>query len=272
MTGAEPAVDMNAVVGSHDILFITLDTLRFDVAQSLFERGELPVLARHLPAAGWERRHTPGSFTYAAHHAFFAGFLPTPAHPGRHARLFAAAFEGSATTAPGTCVFEQATIVEGLAARGYRTVCIGGVGFFNKRTALASVLPALFDESHWSPGLGVTSRQSTERQVALALRRLAEIEGRVFLFVNVSAIHFPNHIFLAGGARPPRDTIASHAAALRHVDAALAPLFDACARRAPTLAIVCSDHGTLYGEDGFDGHRLAHPGVWTVPYAQFFLR
>ena len=268
---AAAAIDMNAVVGTHDILFITLDTLRHDVAQAEFERGALPTFARHLPPAGWEARHTPGSFTYAAHHAFFAGFLPTPAAPGRHARLFAAAFEGSATTARETCVFEQATVVEGLAARGYRTVCIGGVGFFNKRSALCSVLPALFDESHWTPALGVTHRHSTERQVALALRRLAQIEGRVFLFVNVSAIHFPNHPFLDELPSHPKDTLASHAAALRYVDGALAPLFDACARRAPTLAIVCSDHGTLYGEDGFDGHRLAHPGVWTVPYAHFFL-
>ncbi len=37
------------------------------------------------------------------------------------------------------------------------------------------------------------------------------------------------------------------------------------------LAILCSDHGTAYGEDGFRGHRLAHPTVWTVPYAEFVL-
>lgn len=264
-------LDMNAVVGSHDLLFITLDTLRHDVAQACHERGELPVLGPRLPPGGWERRHTPGSFTYAAHHAFFAGFLPTPAAPGRHPRLFAAEFEGSATTADTTFVFPEATLVEALAARGYRTVCIGGVGFFNRRSALSRVLPGLFQESHWSPPLGVTHRHSTERQVELALRRLAAIEGRVFLFLNVSAIHAPNHIFLDPPPRRPVDTLASHAAALRYADGALAPLLETCARRAPTFAIVCSDHGTLYGEDGLDGHRLAHPGVWTVPYAHFFL-
>jgi hypothetical protein len=35
--------------------------------------------------------------------------------------------------------------------------------------------------------------------------------------------------------------------------------------------VICSDHGTAYGEDGFAGHRLAHPVVWTVPYAEFLL-
>ena len=265
---AFPVPDMNAVVGSHDIVFITLDTLRFDVAQGCFGRGELPVLARLLPPSGWARRHTPGSFTYAAHHAFFSGFLPTPDRPGRHPRLFATAFRGSETTSASTCVFEEATVVEGLAARGYHTVCIGGVGFFNRQTALGCVLPDLFAESHWNPAMGVGHRHSTERQVALACARLQALPGRVFLFINVSAIHSPNRAHLPGA---DADSLESHAAALRYVDGALAPLFDACRARAPTFAIVCSDHGSAYGDDGFSGHRLAHESVWTVPYGHFFL-
>ncbi|MEP6502924.1 MAG: STM4013/SEN3800 family hydrolase [Betaproteobacteria bacterium] len=267
---------MNAIVGTHDIVFITLDTLRHDVAQQQFERGALPELARYLPPSGWECRHTPGSFTYAAHHAFFAGFLPTPTAPGPHPRLFAAAFRGSETIAKTTFVFEEDTLVAGLAARGYRTICIGGVGFFNQQTALARVLPGLFDEGHWNPGLGVTNRHSTQRQVALAIERLAAAPGRAFLFVNVSAIHSPSHIFLTRGdgatpALDTPDTLASHAAALRYVDGALAPLFDACARRAPTFVVICSDHGTMLGEAGRVGHRLAHEIVWNVPYAHFFI-
>jgi len=260
--------DMNHVVGTHDIVFITLDTLRYDVAQRLFEAGELPVLSRYLPPAGWERRHTPGSFTYAAHHSFFAGFLPTPARPGRHPRLFATAFRGSETTAPTTCVFEQESITAGLAAGGYQTVCIGGVGFFNKETALGCVLPAMFAESHWNAALGVGHRHSTQRQVALGIERLRAIEGRVFLFINVSAIHSPSRAYLPGATS---DSIETHAAALRYVDGALAPLFEACAQRAPSFVIVCSDHGCAFGEDGYTGHRLAHDCVWTVPYAHFFL-
>jgi hypothetical protein len=261
--------DMNAVVGSHDIVFITLDTLRYDVAQALFEAGELPVLGPHLPPGGWEQRHSPASFTYAAHHAFFAGFLPTPAQPGRHARLFATSFHGSETTSAHTRVFDQASIVAGLSAAGYRTICIGGVGFFNKQTPLGSVLPGMFDESHWKPVLGVEHRRSTELQVALAVRRLQELgEQRVFLFINVSAIHYPNRGYLPGCRK---DNLDSHAAALRYVDRALAPLLAACAARAPTFAIACADHGSAYGEDGYHGHRIAHETVWTVPYAHFFI-
>ncbi|WP_206177601.1 STM4013/SEN3800 family hydrolase [Variovorax sp. RKNM96] len=261
-------VDMNRVVGTHDIVLITLDTLRYDVAQTAFERGELPVLSRHLPAQGWEKRHTPGNFTYAAHHAFFAGYLPTPARPGAHPRLFATAFRGSETTARTTFVFDEENIPKGLGARGYRTVCIGGVGFFNKQNALGQVFPGMFAESHWHPTLGVGHRRSTERQVDLAMQRLHADAQRVFLFINVSSIHTPNRAYLPGHTE---DSIETHAAALRYVDGALGPLFDACASRGPTFVIVCSDHGTAYGDDGYHGHRIGHDCVWTVPYAHFFL-
>ncbi len=267
------APDMHAIVGSHDIVLVTLDTLRFDVAQGCFERDELPVLARHLPAAGWERRHTPGSFTYAAHQAFFAGFLPTPAQPGRHERLFALAFGGSETTGPNTHVFDDAPdIVTGFARIGYHTLCLGGTGFFNRRTALGCVLPDLFAEAHWDEGFGVTAPDSTERQVAVACRRLAEPDlaaRHCFLFLNVSALHQPNRHYVPGAAHDGVDT---QAAALRYVDRALAPLFEALSRRGPAFVILCSDHGTAYGEDGYEGHRHGHPVVMTVPYAQVELR
>ena len=82
-------LDARALVGTHDVLFLTLDTLRYDVARDALAAGMTPNLARWLPGGRWEARHSPASFTYAAHHAFFAGFLPTPAAPGRHPRLFA---------------------------------------------------------------------------------------------------------------------------------------------------------------------------------------
>ncbi len=259
-------------VGSHDLLFITLDTLRYDVAQNLFQQGRIPTLAHYLPATGWEARHSPASFTYAAHHAFFAGFLPTPIAPGRHPRLFAARFPGSETTSETTLTFDAPDLPSGLAQYGYHTICIGGVGFFNKQSALGSVLPALFHESYWDASLGVTDPHSTENQVALACSLLRHLpcEQRLFLFINISAFHQPNYFYLPDHASK-QDTLESHAAALVYVDAQLSPLFAALQHRSPTLAILCSDHGTAYGEDGYYGHRVAHPVVWTVPYAEFIL-
>ncbi|UQA91779.1 STM4013/SEN3800 family hydrolase [Streptomyces halobius] len=262
---------MNEIVGSHDLLLVTLDTLRYDVARELAAGGRIPRLAQYLPGGRWERRHAPGSFTYASHQAMFAGFLPTPAAPGPHPRLFAARFAGSETTAPGTWVFDTPDLVSGLAANGYRTVCIGGVGFFNRQAALGSVLPGLFQESHWEPEFGVASATSFEAQVARAEEVVAALpeEQRLFLFVNVAALHQPNWFHLPGATREAGDNLATHAAALEYVDRHIGRLFAAASSRRPCFAIVCSDHGTTYGDDGYTGHRLGHEAVWTVPYAQF---
>lgn len=265
--------DMTEVVGRDDLLLLTLDTLRYDVATELAAAGRLPTLSAYLPQGRWDKRHAPGSFTYASHHAIFAGFLPTPATPGPHPRLFAARFAGSETTADGTFVFDEPDLVTALAARGYHTVCVGGVGFFNKRGALGSVLPSLFAESHWEPEFSVASPTSFEAQVACAERAVAAVpaDQRVFLFLNASALHQPNWFHLPGATRDAGDSRETHAAALEYIDAHVGRLFDAMRARRRCFAIVCSDHGTAYGDDGYTGHRLGHESVWTVPYSHFFL-
>jgi hypothetical protein len=258
------------LIGTHDVLFISLDTLRYDVATKALEEGRTPNLAALLPYGGWEMRHTPGSFTYPAHQAFFAGFLPTPATPGPHPRLFATRFPGSETITPRTCAFDAPDIVTGLAGLDYHTVCIGGVNFFDKQSPLGNVLPGLFAESHWNPGFSASEPHSTENQVRCAREVFARTpkERRLFLFINISAMHHPTWFYLPGARQ---DSIASQAAALAYVDYHLPPLFAAQQRHGPCLAIVCSDHGTAYGEGGYMGHRIAHPVVWTVPYAEFVL-
>jgi hypothetical protein len=261
-------MNMNEVVGRDDLLLITLDTLRYDIAQQSWKNGGTPNLARRLPVTGWEPRHSPGNFTYAAHAAFFAGFLPTPARPGKHARLFALSFPGSETTTADTCVLDADNLMTGLSQRGYHTICIGGVGFFNKVSPLGRVFPSLFAESYWSEELGVTHPDSTANQVRLAVDKLGNVpcSRRVFLFLNISSLHQPNYFYLRGATA---DTLDSHRAALEYVDRQLPRLFAALERRGTGFGILCSDHGTAYGEDGYVGHRLAHPVVWTVPYAEF---
>jgi len=261
-------MNLNEVIGRRDILFMTLDTLRYDVAQDAWRQGRTPHLASLLPESGWELRHTPGSFTFAAHAAFFAGFLPTPATPGLHPRPFALRFPGSETTTFNTAILDGDNLVEGLSRCGYHTLCIGGVGFFNKQSPLGSLFPSYFHESHWSTRLGVTERDSTANQISLAVERLNALspDRRVFLFINVSALHQPNCMYLDGATS---DDALTQKAALEYVDSCMPALFACLRKRGGGFGIVCSDHGTAYGEDGFTGHRLAHPVVWNVPYAEF---
>lgn len=271
----EGSLDVASMIGSHDIVLITLDSLRFDVATSALATGQTPNLARLLPSSGWQARHTPGSFTLPAHQAFLTGFLPTPLpdpnRSGRHRppRLFAGEFEGARGLGPATFVFAEPTLPAALAARGYRTICVGGVGFFSGRGALGSALPALFEQSHWSRATSVHHPDSAAHAFARAADLVtARDDAPTFLLLNIAATHTPTHCYLPGARR---DSPQSQAAALAHVDEHLPVLLAALGRRRPTLLIVCADHGTCFGEDGIFGHGVAHPLIWTVPYLQTVL-
>lgn len=255
--------------GRRDLFLITLDALRHDVAVDALASGQMPNLAALIPG-GFEARHTPATFTYAAHHAFFAGFLPTPRRPGRHARPFAMRFSGSRSISADTLVLDAPDLVTGVRAAGYHTICIGGTQFFDPGSPLGGVLPALFDEAHWSPATGVTSRSASALQLGLAAKRLAAqpADRRVLLFVNAAATHPPTRIFVPGARA---ESPATQRAALVELDRHLPVLIDAMRARGGAVGIVCSDHGTCFGEDGRTGHRFAHDAVWTVPYAEIEL-
>ncbi len=269
-TGWRP--NMNAIVGEHDLVMVVFDSLRYDTAVAAWQAGETPNVARLLGPMGWQRRESPGTFTLAAHMAFFHGFLPTP--PGRHRepRLFAMAFDGARTTDGTTCVFrdeEGANMLDGLTSRGYHTLCVGGVSFFNGRNPLGRVLPSMFAEAVWQPAFAHTQRDSTHAQVSWCVRRLAELgpQRRLFLYVNISATHVPHAMYLPGASE---DSVESQRAALAYADGALAPLIEAVHKRRRgerSFWMLLADHGDAYGDDGRWGHRHAHTRVTEVPYA-----
>ncbi len=268
----KPSVDMNRVVGSCDILFVCLDTLRYDVAVQEEKAGSTPVLNRY---GLWEKCQAPGNFTYPSHHAMFAGFLPCRYDAknlaDREMLFFPKAVGLGKKTPEGAYGFSGSTIMEGLAKDGYDTWCVGGVSFFDKRSDIGKVFPGFFKKSYWNPSFGCPIKDSTKNQVDFILKKMkaAEKETHIFLYLNVDAIHYPNYFYLDGASH---DDMASHAAALRYVDGELGRLFDGWKeRRGDTFVICCSDHGTCYGEDGCQFHGIRHPAVDTIPYKHFFL-
>ena len=268
-------INANELLPGSDMLFMVLDTLRYDVAQMAFNAGDTPNFANLLPTDGWEKRHAPATFTYPSHHAMFSGFLPTPTTPGNHHRLIAMNFLGSETIGPNTAVFDHANFIEGLSAHGYKTVCIGGVGFFNMQNQLGSVFPSMFQHAHWSEETSVTNRSSTSKQFDIAIDYIDKADEELLTFINVSALHQPNWFYLPSNIEDNNktDTIESHYAALQYIDEQLPALISACKHRIQRtqralLMIICSDHGTLYGDDGYNGHRIAHENVLHVPYLE----
>lgn len=267
-----PNMDMNRVVGTHDILMLCFDTLRYDVSKAEEAAGGTPVLNSH--GGLWEKRHAPGNFTYPSHFAIFAGFLPSPAEPhSLRSRkwLFFPVQAGTGRIPPkGSYPFTEATFVQSLANKGYETICIGGVNFFSKRNELGRVFPGYFTKSYWLPIFGCTAPDSTEKQIDFALKKLENYSAdkRIFMYINFSAIHYPNCHYVKGKTKDDKE---SHAAALRYIDSQLPRLFEVFQKRADTLVIALSDHGTCYGEDGYEYHCISHETVYTVPYKHFIL-
>jgi arylsulfatase A-like enzyme len=266
-----PTLDMTRIVGQEDILMLCFDTLRYDAATLEEAAGGTPTLNRYGP---WEKRHAPGNFTYPSHFAIFAGFFPSPVEPHALADrqwLFFPLRVGSGNIAPpGSFPFRRATFVEALADAGYATWCVGGVNFFSKKNEMGSVFPGYFQKSDWRPAFGCTSKESAARQVDFVLERLERQspDQRLFLYINFSAIHYPNHHYLPGKKTDDLDT---HRAALRYVDQQLPRLFAAFRERGNPLVIAFSDHGTCYGEEGYRYHCVSHEKVLVVPYKHFRL-
>lgn len=266
------SVDMRQVVGKQDILFICLDTLRYDAAKMEEEAGGTPMLNQF---GSWERRQAPGNFTYPSHHAMFAGFLPCRFDAKSLAdreMLFFPKQIGMGNKVPeGAFGYSGGTVMEGLRKAGYETWCVGGVAFFDKRTDLGRVFPGYFEKSYWNPSFACPVKESTKNQVDFILGKLAKAdeERRLFLYLNVDAIHYPNYFYLEGARQ---DSLESHRAALRYVDGELGRLFDGWKkRRKEAFVICCSDHGTCYGEDGCQFHGINHPVVNEIPYKHFFI-
>ncbi|GGP00994.1 STM4013/SEN3800 family hydrolase [Wenjunlia tyrosinilytica] len=195
------------------ILFITLDSLRYDVARAALHAGQTPHLARFLPDGRWEERQTPGTFTLPAHMAFFSGFLPRLPQPVQPPRLWECRPPAFKTVGPETFVFDAPNLLTGLAQHRYRTVCLGGVTYFSRETPLGTVLPDMFHEGPWRPEFCSPEPDSTRHQVEHALSVAEQHRDRpLFLFVNVSATHVP-HGHYAGDSE---DSWKSQAAALAY--------------------------------------------------------
>ncbi|MER6380881.1 STM4013/SEN3800 family hydrolase [Streptomyces sp. NPDC001250] len=250
------------------ILFVTLDSLRYDVARAALYADQTPNLAKILPGGVWEERRTPGTFTLPAHIAFFSGFLPKLPQSVQPPRLWECRPPAFKTVDAGTFVFDAPNLLTGLAQHGYRTVCVGGVTYFSRETPLGTVLPDMFHEGHWRPEFCSPEADSTRHQVDHALTVANKYRDRpLFLFVNVSATHVPHGHYVGRS----EDSWQSQASALAYADEHLGRLIHTLTSARPWLVIMCADHGDAFGEDGYHGRGIAHPTVLNVPFAAMLM-
>lgn len=265
------STDMNEIVGKKDILFLCLDTLRYDVALKAQKENLTPNLNKY---GDWVKSVAPGNFTYPSHHAMFAGFLPAPVEArsikDRELLFFPSKIGMGYKSPPMSFAFEGSNWIQGLEKVGYHTLCIGGVGFFDKRSPIGSVFPNMFKEAIFKPSFACPIKDSATNQIDATLKAINKQpkDKRVMAFINFSAIHYPNAHYVEG---KKNDDVESHLKALEYVDSCLPRLFDAFSKRGGAFCMASSDHGTCYGEDGFMFHGFNHEAVNTIPYKHFII-
>lgn len=258
-----------------NFLLLTLDSCRYDA----FCDARTPCLDRFGP---WLAAQSPASYTYAAHHSFFAGIFPNASEPipyhNRFTRQLIGLVEvGEEPVKKSTyfTVVSERDAVDGMRQAGFQTVGSGAMNWFRQ-----SSLTASFD--HFE------RLTDAELQIEYVLSEL-DVEQPFFAFINFGESHdpfeykgkarpCPMRVQARGMAWPPRQSGAvgrEHEAywhqveAIEFLDQHLGELFVALPGN--TVAIVCGDHGECFGEDGFFGHGVNHPKVFEVPLGIFRL-
>jgi len=254
-------------VSSDSVLFITLDSCRFDT----FEAANLPAMKQvsRLYAA-----EAPSHFTYGSHSAMFAGFTPGIAAERRrflnpkYARLFRLQAAGAPGHAPAGFEVAGRDIVDGFARAGYRTIGTGAMRWFSGKTRISRTLTGGFQAFNF------VGREGVAKQVAWMQEQIGAGTKPVFAFVNVGETHVPYHFEGAPWAFEDNPAIAfqdddrseecrqRQRLCCEYADRQLAPLI---ARFRDATILLCADHGDCWGEDGLWEHGFSHPMTLTVP-------
>ena len=260
---------------SKDILFITLDSCRFDTFSDSHSSGMLPHLSKVGPL---HKAQAPSYFTYASHSAFWVGFTPGVAESSqpllnpKAGKLFRMAFAGHVASNADGFALDGSNIIEGFRSLGYRTIGSASVDWFDPATPTGSTLGLPFDFFHFSG-----NTWSLREQLSWIDRQLlcTPPDQPRFVFLNVGETHVPYWHEGAPWSRRPSpcrpfggdscDAVVSarrQRACLEWVDGELSALIP---RFLDGTVIVCADHGDCWGEDGLWEHGISHPMTLTVP-------
>ena len=211
-----------------------------------------------------------GTFTYPAHMAMFQGFFPTESGQRPIYNRFEKSVYRWFYKSRRPCLSEihgNGSIPKVLRDKGYRTIAVGGVGWFNKRTPMRLGFEKFIHEP----------------DASIATSMFLEHLGKepFYGLLNFGATHRP---YIVPGMPPELKRIRSPKSGnnyrsefnkrllekqifcLRHTDGLLGKLFEWLgSNKLRTVVCFCADHGDCMGEDNCYGHGFSHPNIMTVP-------
>ncbi|MGH7194975.1 MAG: hypothetical protein ACREJM_15795, partial [Candidatus Saccharimonadales bacterium] len=183
---------------NRDFLFITLDSLRFDSAADSLAAGATPTFKRLI--GRWQRRQTSATYTLPAHVAMFSGSMPRPPRGDDRTvdtepRMFALSTSWNRYKGRNIryCFDDAENVPKGFESKGYRTIGVGGVGWFSNEVKSSSFWEGrYFQHFLYKPSYGEENARAFEEQIDDLARILRQpARGRSFVFLNVSSTHRP---------------------------------------------------------------------------------
>ena len=273
--------------GANNLVIVILDSLRYDS----WTAATLPTLARLGPV---ERRWSYASWTAPSHYNLLMGLLPHTSPP----RVYASEYYkqdfirySERLAVPGMefkkllpSIFLPTYLRNEL---GYRTHAMVSMPVLNRHT----VINRDFDTYELMP---------THNDMAAMLAKMTfDSERPSFYLLNVGETHYPYALPDEDPSTWPRisgvhgvfkrlddqpgpapeaeqeffdegrlaELRERQIRAVAYLDGVFARLFDLVPRN--TWMIVTSDHGELFGEDGYFGHGpIAHDKVHEVPFVE----
>jgi hypothetical protein len=283
---------------SYNVLFVTVDSCRFDVAR----KATLPFLNK---IATLRKAEAPASYTLPSHMSFFIGILPILKDgdknylPGIEQiwRSTSAKKRNKAVAVQ----FNNKTIIDYYIENNYIVAGAGGVSFFSN--SKNNILPNLFPKFlYFEKPKGLPSYMNVPRSIDQfplgnieKLVKLLNKKDPFFLFINCPETHVPfdspdvqvsneykktiKHYYaidcikykkVSSNLRMTQNEreilLSAQRKSLEWIDKRLKLLLDKIPdNNLPTLLLVVSDHGEEFGEGGRYGHAHIHKTITEVP-------
>lgn len=180
-------------LNKYDFLLITLDSLCY----STTEKATIPNIEKY---GKFRKVYTQATYTFPSHCSMFQGLFPDNRLSDElyyNRKLFVMfSIAGTITDKSRNMgiIFPNSAsnIIRGFEECDYRTIGIGGVGWFDSRRPTSSIWKTeFFNEFYYEPAFHETSTNSIKAQIEY-LRNKVENENRsLFAFINISATHSP---------------------------------------------------------------------------------
>jgi len=287
------------VEDDHNVLFITLDSCRYDS----FVRANTP----NMDKIGIGRlAYTHADYTLPAHMSFFSGHLPrltddTGVFNGADKSwipVWRMSDAKKISTKVGV-ILSGNNILEGYRNKGFSVYGFGGVEYFRKKGGILRSLFKCSEFKHFSINIpdNKYSWEYPRSAEDLPFNHVDEIvqvakRGKNwFIFINANETHWPyqtgiqndnklneliEYSFDFRGGRVDLESKFNYenggfllhklqVKAVEFIDFKLGQILDNLPNDKPIIVVICGDHGESFGESGRWGHIFNSKEVFEVP-------